>query len=100
MKSVTASTVNAIKHRFRPILGVEMFYREAGRESAPAIVLLGGHPSGAHAYDGLIERPLTEVARHRPGLSGIRLQRSADRRDLDLRLAGSSDQLRCSKISA
>jgi pimeloyl-ACP methyl ester carboxylesterase len=33
-----------------------MFYREAGPPDAPVIVLLSGHPSGVHAYDGLIER--------------------------------------------
>jgi len=46
----------AIHHRFRTIAGVEMFYREAGDPKAPVIVLLAGHPSGVHAYNGLIER--------------------------------------------
>ena len=45
-----------IRHRFRTSAGVEVFYREAGDPAAPAIVLLAGHPSGAHAYGGLIER--------------------------------------------
>jgi pimeloyl-ACP methyl ester carboxylesterase len=45
-----------IKHRFRSVMGVEMFYREAGDEAAPVIVLLGGHPTGAQAYNGLIDR--------------------------------------------
>ena len=49
-------TATTIKHRFRSIMGVEMFYREAGNEAAPVIVLLGGHPTGAHAYNGLIDR--------------------------------------------
>lgn len=49
-------TATTIKHRFRSIMGVEMFYREAGSEAAPVIVLLGGHPTGAHAYNGLIDR--------------------------------------------
>jgi pimeloyl-ACP methyl ester carboxylesterase len=47
---------HSIHHRFRTVAGVEMFYREAGDPKAPAIVLLSGHPSGAHAYNGLIER--------------------------------------------
>jgi len=45
-----------IHHRFRTVAGVEMFYREAGDPTAPAIVLLSGHPSGVHAYNGLIDR--------------------------------------------
>jgi pimeloyl-ACP methyl ester carboxylesterase len=45
-----------IHHRFASAAGVEVFYREAGEPSAPAVVLLSGHPSGAHAYNGLIQR--------------------------------------------
>jgi pimeloyl-ACP methyl ester carboxylesterase len=56
LKHTDTLTPTTIKHRFRSIKGVEIFYREAGSEAAPAIVLLAGHPSGAHAYDGLIER--------------------------------------------
>ncbi len=47
---------HSIHHRVRTIAGVEIFWREAGDPAAPAIVLLAGHPSGAHAYNGLIER--------------------------------------------
>jgi len=43
-------------HRFRTVAGVDVFYREAGDSQAPPIVLLSGHPSGVHAYNGLIER--------------------------------------------
>jgi pimeloyl-ACP methyl ester carboxylesterase len=43
-------------HRFRTVAGVDVFYREAGDPQAPPIVLLSGHPSGVHAYNGLIER--------------------------------------------
>ena len=43
-------------HRFRTVAGIDVFYREAGDPQAPPIVLLSGHPSGVHAYDGLIER--------------------------------------------
>ena len=45
-----------IHHRYGTVAGVELFYREAGDPGAPAIVLLSGHPSGTHAYNGLIER--------------------------------------------
>jgi pimeloyl-ACP methyl ester carboxylesterase len=43
-------------HLTRTVEGVDLFYREAGDAERPTIVLLGGHPSGAHAYNGLIER--------------------------------------------
>jgi pimeloyl-ACP methyl ester carboxylesterase len=54
--TTTPLAATTIKHEFRTIMGVEIFYREAGSETAPVIVLLAGHPSGAHAYNGLIER--------------------------------------------
>jgi len=44
-----------IRHRTTEVSGVEGFYREAGDPEAGAIVLLPGHPSGAHAYDGLTD---------------------------------------------
>ena len=50
---------NQIHHRRTDVSGVEIFYREAGDPEAGAIVLLPGHPSGAHAYDGLTERLAT-----------------------------------------
>lgn len=45
-----------VSHRRHEIDGFELFWREAGRLDAPAIVLLPGHPSSSHAYNGLIER--------------------------------------------
>lgn len=48
-----------IRHRTTEVSGVEVFYREAGDPEAGAIVLLPGHPSGAHAYDGLTQRLAT-----------------------------------------
>jgi pimeloyl-ACP methyl ester carboxylesterase len=48
--------VSPTRHRRVDVDGVEIFWREAGEPSAPAIVLLAGHPSGAHAYNDLIPR--------------------------------------------
>lgn len=45
-----------IRHHHADVGGVEVFYREAGDAAAGTIVLLPGHPSGAHAYDGLTRR--------------------------------------------
>ncbi len=50
------SDSGTIRHRFRNVAGIEIFYREAGDPAAPVVVLLSGHPSGVHAYNGLIER--------------------------------------------
>jgi pimeloyl-ACP methyl ester carboxylesterase len=54
--STTHTKLSSIRHHFRTVAGVEMFYREAGDPNAPGIVLLPSHPSGAHAYNGLIAR--------------------------------------------
>ncbi|MGH7153504.1 MAG: alpha/beta fold hydrolase [Acetobacteraceae bacterium] len=51
-----ATNDTRIRHRWTEVSGVEIFYREAGDPEASAIVLLPGHPSGAHAYNGLTER--------------------------------------------
>ena len=51
-----ATNDTLIRHLWTEVSGVEIFYREAGDPEAGAIVLLPGHPSGAHAYDSLTER--------------------------------------------
>ncbi|GLP77251.1 hydrolase [Mycobacterium antarcticum] len=44
----------ATHHRYAEIMGRQIFYREAGREDAPAIVLLHGTPASSHMYRNLI----------------------------------------------
>jgi pimeloyl-ACP methyl ester carboxylesterase len=44
----------ATHHRFAEIAGRRIFYREAGRSDAPAIVLLHGTPASSHMYRNLI----------------------------------------------
>ncbi len=51
-----AADDTAIRHHRTEISGIEIFYREAGDPEAGTIVLLPGHPSGAHAYDELTRR--------------------------------------------
>jgi pimeloyl-ACP methyl ester carboxylesterase len=41
-------------HRFAQIAGRRIFYREAGPQTAPAIVLLHGTPASSHMYRNLI----------------------------------------------
>ena len=43
-----------IHYRQMPIAGVNIFYREAGPQKAPAIVLLHGFPSSSHMFRDLI----------------------------------------------
>lgn len=43
------------RHRFVDVDGIKVFYREAGDESAPKLLLLHGFPSASHQYARLIE---------------------------------------------
>jgi pimeloyl-ACP methyl ester carboxylesterase len=43
-----------VRHHTVKIDGVDVFYREAGRKDAPAILLLHGFPTSSHMYRNLI----------------------------------------------
>jgi pimeloyl-ACP methyl ester carboxylesterase len=43
-----------VRHRRIVVNGVELFYREAGRRDAPAILLLHGFPTSSHMFRHLI----------------------------------------------
>lgn len=45
-----------VLHRYATVDGHRLFYREAGREEAPAIVLLHGFPTSSYMFRNLIER--------------------------------------------
>lgn len=45
---------NRTRHHYVTINGVEIFYREAGRPDAPALVLLHGYPTSSHMYRNLM----------------------------------------------
>ena len=51
-----ASTVAAVQIRYKTVAinGVDVAYREAGRENAPVIILLHGFPTSSHMYRNLI----------------------------------------------
>jgi pimeloyl-ACP methyl ester carboxylesterase len=46
----------AVAHRYAPVDGRKVFYREAGSRNNPTIVLLHGFPSSSHMYRDLIPR--------------------------------------------
>jgi pimeloyl-ACP methyl ester carboxylesterase len=46
--------VTAIRYRFADVDGLKVFYREAGRADAPALLLLHGFPSASHMFRDLI----------------------------------------------
>jgi pimeloyl-ACP methyl ester carboxylesterase len=44
----------ATHHRFAQIAGRQIFYRESGPQTAPAVILLHGTPASSHMYRNLI----------------------------------------------
>lgn len=46
----TAALAGTVSYKYETVDGVEIFYREAGDPSNPAIVLLHGFPSSSHQY--------------------------------------------------
>jgi pimeloyl-ACP methyl ester carboxylesterase len=49
-----AGQLSRIYYRSAKVNGINLFYREAGPENAPAIVLLHGFPSSSHMFRNLI----------------------------------------------
>ena len=49
-----------VRHRRASVHGLQVFYREAGDRSAPAIVLLHGFPSSSHMFRDLIPKLATK----------------------------------------
>lgn len=47
-------TANTVVHGTVEVDGVEMFYREAGPQDAPTILLLHGYPTSSHMYRNLM----------------------------------------------
>lgn len=57
-------------YKFRPVGGMDVFYREAGSADAPVVPLLDGIPSVNPVFRGLIPRLSGRHRRIAPDLSG------------------------------
>jgi len=68
-----------IAHRFATVDGHKVFYREAGQQSAPTLLLLHGFPSSSHMFRNLI--PLLADRYHivAPDLPGFGFTTSPER---------------------
>jgi pimeloyl-ACP methyl ester carboxylesterase len=60
--TVDRGTLERVLYRAAKVEGLNLFYREAGREGAPTVVLLHGFPSSSHMYRNLI--PLLATRYH------------------------------------
>ena len=51
---IQGSTPPVVRYRTAEVNGLDVFYREAGRSDAPAILLLHGFPTSSHMFRNLI----------------------------------------------
>lgn len=56
MDRPTAHTTSTVSYHTADIDGVKVFYREAGPQDAPAVLLLHGFPTSSHMFRALIPR--------------------------------------------
>lgn len=55
VKDCDLSSIPGVHHRFVDIDGLRVFYRTAGRQDAPTLLLLHGFPSASHQFRRLID---------------------------------------------
>jgi pimeloyl-ACP methyl ester carboxylesterase len=53
----SANHTEPVHHRTATVGGIDVFYREAGPDSAPVVLLLHGFPSSSRMFRDLIPRP-------------------------------------------
>jgi pimeloyl-ACP methyl ester carboxylesterase len=63
--------MTAVKYRIADVDGLNIFYREAGRADAPALLLLHGFPSASHMFRDLIPRLADRFHMVAPDLPGF-----------------------------
>lgn len=68
-----------IVHRYADVDGQKIFYREAGRANAPAVLLLHGFPSSSHMFRNLIPLLADRYRVVAPDLPGFGFSEAADR---------------------
>src|SRR5437867_3676327 len=73
--------MSPIKYRIVDADGVNIFYREAGRTEAPALLLLHGFPSASHMFRDLIPRLADRFRLVAPDLPGFGQSDMPSRKD-------------------
>ncbi len=74
--------MSAIAYRTADIGGQKIFYREAGPQDAPTLLLLHGFPTSSHMYRGLIPALADAYRVIAPDLPGFGFSDAPDRADL------------------
>ena len=74
-----SSEWTSTKARYALVQGIRMFYREAGRPSAPTLLLLHGFPTSSHMYRALIPILATQYHVIAPDMPGFGFTEVPDR---------------------
>ena len=68
---------NPVHYRTARVNNLDIFYREAGPQAAPAILLLHGFPTSSNMFRNLIPAPLRLLSPGGSRLSGLRSEQHA-----------------------
>ncbi|MBW9051067.1 alpha/beta fold hydrolase [Rhizobium mesosinicum] len=91
MLTKSPSTYPVTHHRTKTIKDIDIFYREAGSPSAPAVVLLHGFPTSSHMFRNLIPFLADEYHVIAPDLPGFGLSGMPPREDFEYSFANFAD---------
>jgi len=67
------------RHRFLEVHGLKIFYREAGADTSPALLLLHGFPTSSHMFRNLIPALANDYHVVAPDLPGFGFSEAPDR---------------------
>src|SRR5262245_17499794 len=72
-------TVSRTRYRFVTVDGLKIFYREAGADTSPALLLLHGFPTSSHMFRDLIPALVDDYRVIAPDLPGFGFSDAPDR---------------------
>jgi len=67
------------RHRFVEVDGLKIFYREAGADTSPAVILLHGFPTSSHMFRGLMPALADDYHVVAPDLPGFGFSEAPER---------------------
>ena len=79
MEFPSLDEMSRTRHRFLEVNGLKIFYREAGADTSPALLLLHGFPTSSHMFRNLIPALAKDYHVVAPDLPGFGFSESPDR---------------------
>src|SRR5262245_66492185 len=79
MKFPSAEKLHRTRHRVVDVNGLKIFYREAGVDTSPALLLLHGFPTSSHMFRNLISGLADDYHVVAPDLPGFGFSEAPNR---------------------